>query len=105
MPTGAEGVIEAVLTGSVPAKTICDDLLTVAFLKTAYGSREGCLAGQVPGALAAAVEVTRLDEAAGKATVVLTGGPVDGVEVAVGLVDDGGGIRVDSVIADVPAGP
>ena len=64
----------------------------------------GCIAGEKPGALAESVEIKELDDDGAEATVVPTGGPYDGVEVEVKLVDDGG-IRVDSLEADVPAGP
>ena len=104
LPSDPEGVIEAVFTGSLPPETICDELLTSSYVEKAYGSREGCLAGQEPGALAETVEVTKLEYSKGKATVVPTGGPYDGVEVQVQLVVDDG-IRVDSLSADVPAGP
>ena len=103
-PADAEGVIEAVFTGSLPPATICDELLTASYVEEAYGSREGCLAGEKPGALADSVEVAKLDEATGRATVVPTGGPYDGVDVMVELVDDDG-VRIASLTADVPAGP
>lgn len=102
-PTEPEAVIETVFTGSASAELICDELLTAEYLKTAYGSREGCLAAQKPGSLADSIEIENLSRNA--ATVVPKGGPYDGVDVEVELSESAAGPQVSSLLADVPAGP
>ncbi len=100
-------VVDAVLTGSVDAALICDRLATERFVREAYGARQGCIAAQRPGALADSVEIedTAEGEDVATVTVIPSGGPYDGVEVEIELVADGEGWRVDSLFADVPAGP
>lgn len=106
-PTSIENTLEAVFTGSLDAALICDELVTERYVRSAYGAREGCIAAQKPGALADSVEIADVEEAGGSASAVAipTGGPYDGVEVEVELVREPGGWRVDSLLADVPAGP
>jgi hypothetical protein len=110
-PVTIENTLEAVLTGSTDAALICDVLATEEYVRTAYGAREGCIAAQRPGALADSVRIEGVIRSgpapgvAATALVVPAGGPYDGVEVEVGLVRDGDGWRVDSLLADVPAGP
>jgi hypothetical protein len=106
-PVTIEDTIEAVLTGSVDAEVICDELATEKYVRTAYGAREGCTAAQQPGALADSVEIDDVveDDGCASAVVIPDGGPYDGVEVEVELVRDAGGWQVDSLLADVPAGP
>jgi hypothetical protein len=110
-PRGVEDVITAVLTGSETPETICDSLVTPNYVKTAYGDRDGCLAGQKPGALADSIEDITVNESGGgaaSAVAIPVGGPYDGVEVEVSLVaatDLEGAWLVDSLVADVPAGP
>jgi hypothetical protein len=106
-PTSIENTLEAVFTGSLDAELICDSLVTERYVRSAYGAREGCIAAQKPGALADSVEITEVEEAGKSASAVAipSGGPYDGVEVEVELVNEPGGWRVDSLLADVPAGP
>jgi hypothetical protein len=110
-PRAVEDVITAVLTGSETPETICDSLVTPEYVETAYGDRDGCLAGQKPGALADSIERITADESGGgtaSAIAIPVGGPYDGVEVEVGLVsatDLEGAWVVNSLVADVPAGP
>jgi hypothetical protein len=110
-PRSVEDVITAVLTGSETPKVICDSLVTENYVETAYGDRDGCLAGQQPGALADSIESIDVNESAGGATsavAIPVGGPYDGVEVEVSLLpasDLEGAWLVDSLVADVPAGP
>ncbi|MGH2987071.1 MAG: hypothetical protein ACRDLO_10345 [Solirubrobacterales bacterium] len=106
-PTTIENTLEVVFTGSSDAALICDALVTARYVRSAYGGREGCIAAQKPGALADSVEITEIEEAGDSASAVAipAGGPYDGVEVEVELVREGGGWRVDSLLADVPAGP
>ena len=96
-------MITTVFTGSAPAELICDELVTAEYVKTAYGSREGCLAGQKPGSLADSIEIEKLTDRS--ATVIPEGGPYDGIDVSVELTDTPAGSRVSSLLADVPAGP
>ncbi len=109
-PRSVEDVVTAVLTGSETPEVICDDLVTPEYVQTAYGDREGCLAAQEPGSLAESVEVGDVQESGDTATAVArpAGGPYDGVDVEVSLVaatDLDGAWLVDSLLADVPAGP
>jgi hypothetical protein len=109
-PTSIEDVITAVLTGSEDPALTCDELVTERFVRQAYGAREGCIAAQQPGALARSVEIEDVNgsgQSAG-AVAVPSGGPYDGVDVEVELVSDSeldGAWQVDSLLADVPAGP
>ena len=86
---------------------ICDVFVTERYVRTAYGAREGCLAAQRPGALADSVRGRPVRRNADEAsvTVVPSGGPYDGIEVEVELIREGGLWRVDSLKADIPAGP
>jgi hypothetical protein len=109
-PLRSGQVIEVVLTGSESPNVICGELVTESYVRQAYGGREGCLAAQEPGALARSVEIEDLGESGDSASaiVVPSGGPYAGVEVEVDLVADpqrAGAWRVDSLFADVPAGP
>jgi hypothetical protein len=109
-PRAVADVVTAVLTGSETPETICDALVTAKFVTEAYGARQGCLAAQHPGSLAGSVEVTDVQESGTEATAVAVpkGGPYDGVEVEVELVpatDLGDAWVIDSLFADVPAGP
>jgi hypothetical protein len=106
-PTSIESTLEAVFTGASDAMLICDELVTDRYVRTAYGDREGCIAAQKPGALADSVEITEVEESGDSASAVTipSGGPYDGVEVDVELIREPGGWRVDSLLADVPAGP
>lgn len=106
-PTTIENTLEAVVTGSADAALICDALVTENYVRTAYGAREGCIAAQKPGALADSVEIEDVEESGDSASAVAipAGGPYDGVEVEVELVREGEGWQVDSLLADVPAGP
>jgi hypothetical protein len=110
-PVTIENTLEAVFTGSADAALICDVLATEKYVRTAYGAREGCIAAQKPGALADSVRVEGVIRSgpapgvAATALVIPAGGPYDGVEVEVELIREPGGWRVDSLLADVPAGP
>lgn len=106
-PLTISETVEIVLTSAAAPSVICGELVTEAYVRAAYGAREGCLAAQKPGALANSVKagVGLRDGATVSVTVVPKGGPYDGVDVRVELVRDGDGWRVDSLFADVPAGP
>jgi hypothetical protein len=109
-PMDIEDVIVAVLTGGGTPEQACEELVTDRFVRTAYGSRQGCMAARAPGATARTVEVTDVRESGDSATAVAvpSGGPYDGVDVEVALVADPaleGAWLVDSLLADVPPGP
>jgi hypothetical protein len=109
-PRAVEDVVSAVMTASETPEVICDQLVTQAYVRTAYGGRTGCLAAQKPGALAESVDVTEVKADSGSATAVAvpTGGPYDGHDVMVKLIpaaDLEDAWVVDSLVADVPAGP
>lgn len=97
-----EEAIRAVLTAAGDPEQACTDFVTSQFVTTAYGGRANCIAARRPSALADSLRIT--DEGAGEFTVVPEGGPYDGVEVTVEVVDEGG-YRVSSLLADIPAGP
>ena len=110
-PRSVEDVITAVMTASEKPDVICDQLVTPEYVRTAYGDREGCIAAQKPGALADSIEGieqnTSSDESV-TAVAIPKGGPYDGAEVEVVLVpatDLEDAWVVDSLLADVPAGP
>jgi hypothetical protein len=96
----------AVLTaGGTPAQA-CGRYVTKAFLETAYGSEENCLAARRKRALAQSIVVgPGTDEKGTHIVVVPKGGPYDGHKVEVDLVEEGGAFRVDALEAHVPAGP
>jgi hypothetical protein len=106
-PPTAEETIELVLTGATTPADICDSRVTDAYVRNAYGAREGCIAAQRPGALADSIRVEEIEESGDSASAVVLpeGGPYDGVEVQVELIRDDTAWRVDSLLADVPAGP
>ena len=110
LPRSVDSVIAAVLTGSEAPEAICDQLVTAAYVRTAYGDRQGCVAAQRPGTLAKSVQVSQIEESGERATAVAvpSGGPYSGVDVDVKLAADpdvDGAWRVDSLQANVPAGP
>lgn len=109
-PLTVEDVTAAVLSKSGEPELVCDELVTERFLRTAYGSRQGCVAAAVPGARAKRVEITRVRESGDEASAlaVPSGGPYDGIELQVELVADPqleGAWLLDSLVADVPPGP
>lgn len=85
----------------------CEDLVTERLVRSAYGDRKGCARAQQPGATPSAVEIERLQLDGDDATalVVPRGGPNDKIETKVSLVRGPEGWQLDSLEADVPAGP
>jgi hypothetical protein len=85
---------------------VCGELATESLVRTAYGDEQGCRQAQVPSAIPKSIEIRSLDVSGDEAEAVVTptGGPNDGIETMVTLVDDDGW-RVDTLEADVPAGP
>ena len=109
-PSGAgsdpEGALEEFFT-SGDADLVCGELATPELIASAYGDEQGCRQAQVPAAIPKSIEIKDL-EASGdtaEAVVVPRGGPNDGFDHEVTLVDEDGTWRVDSLEADIPAGP
>jgi hypothetical protein len=100
-----ESTLEAYFVSGDP-DLVCGELATARLVRTAYGDEEGCRQAQVPAAVPKSIEVDSLEVSATEAVAVVipAGGPNDGIETTVTLVDDGGW-RVDTLEADVPAGP
>jgi hypothetical protein len=97
---------EAVLTRAGTAEQACGGFVTARFIRTAYGGEANCIAARRPSALAASITtVPGSDRSSTRIVVVPNGGPYDGAEVEVILVEQDGGFRVDGLRADVPAGP
>jgi hypothetical protein len=101
-----EGTIAALLTSSDPAEA-CDEAVTDAFLRRAYGDRAGCGAALAPAALARRVRIRMLEIAGAGATAVVLpeGGVYDGQQLDVMLVREGDRWEVDGLEADIPVGP
>jgi hypothetical protein len=98
--------LEGFFTSGVP-DIACGELATEELLSSAYGDEQGCREAQVPAAVPDSIEITELEESGGEATatVIPDGGPNDGIETEVVLVKEGSTWLVDSLEADVPAGP
>ena len=101
-----ESALDAYFTSGDP-DIACDQVVTEALVTANYGDAKGCRQAQVPGAVAASIEVTELevDGDSAEAVVVPKGGPNDGFEHRVELVNVGGAWALDSLEADIPAGP
>jgi hypothetical protein len=101
-----EEVLEVFFTSGIP-DLVCGELATDNLLSSAYGDEEGCRKAQVPAATPDSIEITDLEESGDEATatVIPDGGPNDGIETEVVLVKEGDAWLVDSLEADVPAGP
>ena len=106
LATDPEAALEIFFTSGDP-KAACDELVTESLLSTAYGDAKGCRQAQVPAAVPDAIEIKSLDvsDEAAQATVIPDGGPNDGIETEVVLVKEGDAWLVDSLKADIPAGP
>ena len=101
-----ESTLEAYFVSGDP-DLVCAELATENLVRTAYGDEQGCRQAQAPGAIPNSIEIGRLDASRDQAsaTVVPDGGPNDGIETEVVLVRVGDAWLVDSLEADVPAGP
>lgn len=95
---------------SKDAAAVCDDGITPALLKKAYGDRKGCIAARKPAALAEDVAI-RSSTLNGpkRATIVANakgGSYGKGEKVTMAVVsDDTGAWRVDTVKSNAPVGP
>ena len=101
-----ESALDAFFTSGDP-DIACDQVVTEDLVTASYGDAKGCRQAQVPGAVAESIEVTELevDGDSAEAVVVPKGGPNDGFEHEVKLVNVGGVWVLDSLEADIPAGP
>lgn len=101
-----ESALEAFFTSGDP-DLVCAELATAKLLASAYGDERGCRQAQVPAAIPKAIEIEELDSSGdmAEAIVVPEGGPNDGFEHEVVLVREGDSWLVDSLEADIPAGP
>jgi hypothetical protein len=86
---------------------VCGELATEDLLADAYGDEQGCRAAQAPGATPSSIEIVEIETSGdtAEAVVVPKGGPNDGFEHEVVLVREGDTWLVDSLKADIPAGP
>ena len=108
VPAGGspEEVLELYFTSGDP-DLACVDLVTPNLVSSAYGDQMGCRQAQVPAATPDSIEIMQVEESGEEATatVVPEGGPNDGIETQVVLVKEGPVWLVDSLKANVPAGP
>ena len=97
--------VEAVVGGGQPDAT-CGELVTERYVSAAYGDAQGCRAA-VSRQGSFEVEVMDVDAGAAKATAtaVPAGGPNEGENLSVELVDEGGEWKVDFARSDAPPGP
>ena len=98
--------VSGFFTSADPA-IVCEEVITMAFMKQAFGDRRGCADAQGAGSAARKVDVASIRER-GKtadAVVVPKGGPNDGERLDVSLVLEGGSWRIDGIASDVPVGP
>jgi hypothetical protein len=81
--------------------------VTPAYVRKAYGGRDGCVRAQGPKAVADGVEVSKVKVKGSTATAVAVpdGGASDGEKLDVELVLEGGAWKVDSIESDAPVGP
>jgi hypothetical protein len=101
-----ELVLRAFFT-SGDASLACGEVVTEALLRSAYGDAQGCRQAQVAGAIPRRITIERASVSGegATATVIPRGGPNDGIETEVTLVREGADWRIDSLEADIPAGP
>ena len=101
-----ESALEAFFTSGDP-DVACGEVVTEDLITANYGDVKGCRQAQVPGAVADSIEVKELevDGESAEAVVVPKGGPNDGFDHEVKLVNVGGVWVLNSIEADIPAGP
>lgn len=89
------------------AGLVCSELATEELIALVYGDEAGCRAALVPEASPDAVSIEDLEvsDTEATATVIPEGGPQDGVETEVTLINEDGAWQLESLEADVPAGP
>jgi hypothetical protein len=101
-----EGALEAFFTSGDP-DVACGEVVTEDLVAENYGDERGCRQAQVPGAVADSIEVKELevDGDSAQAVVVPRGGPNDGFDHDVTLTNVDGLWMLESIDADIPAGP
>ena len=106
MASDPEYVLELFFTSGDP-DLACGRFATENLLSAAYGDEKGCRQAQVPAAIPDGIEIKSLDVSGdeAQATVIPDGGPNDGIETEVELIDEDEVWKVDSLEADIPAGP
>jgi hypothetical protein len=93
---------------SPDAEVVCDEVITPALLKTAYGDRAGCIAARKPDTLADPDSRLEVGPESGSGTRVdaqPAGGLYDGEKLTFTVVQDGDAYRIDALKSDVPVGP
>jgi hypothetical protein len=106
-----EELIKATITGFLVKPndpTVCDELITPAFLKASYGDRPGCVAARKPSALANGVVILGSKPGQGGATVVTVrpqGGVFAGQTLKVTVVKSANGWKIDKITSNAKVGP
>jgi hypothetical protein len=107
-PVGADpkDALEAFFTSGDP-DVACAEVVSESLVSENYGDEKGCRQAQVPGAVPDSIEVKELDVEgdSAQAVVVPEGGPNDGFNHDVTLVNVDGAWILESLEADIPAGP
>ncbi|MFN8112159.1 MAG: hypothetical protein U0R51_03055 [Solirubrobacterales bacterium] len=88
--------------------TVCDELITPAFLKQSYGGRRGCVAARKPKALAdQATILARKPGPRGSAIVTVKpqGGVFDAQTLKVTVVKNGQAWQIDKITSNAKVGP
>jgi hypothetical protein len=86
--------------------TVCDELITPAFLKRSYGNRAGCVAARKPSALAKSVTIKPLE--GGTGTMVRAkpkGGVFAGQTLKVTVINIDGKWMIDKISSNAKVGP
>lgn len=88
--------------------SVCDELITPAFLKKSYGNRQGCVAARKPAALADRITILGHEPGPGGSVVVTVkpnGGVFDGQTLKATVVKSGNAWKIDEIIGDAKVGP
>ena len=101
-----ESALEAFFTSGDP-DLVCGELATPELISSAYGDERGCRQAQVPAAVPESIEIKEIETSGDvtEAVVIPEGGPNDGFDHEVVLVREGDTWLVESLEADIPAGP
>ncbi|MFN8114443.1 MAG: hypothetical protein U0R51_14735 [Solirubrobacterales bacterium] len=106
-----EELIRATITDflTVPNDpTVCDELITPAFLKQSYGSRQGCVAARKPKALADQATILARKPGPGGSAIVTVkpqGGVFDAQTLKVTVVKNGQAWQIDKITSNAKVGP
>ncbi len=108
VPPGPDvkNAVTAVLVSGVPSLA-CDRYVTRNFVRTIFGSRQGCVDSTIPSSAANSVKVTeiRIEDGTATARAFPSGGPSGGERVTVHLVRYRSYWKVDSLRSNAPVGP